>query len=402
MFALLRVEDLSMTIRVAALTTGFLAARCFSINAHLAHFADYIASRHERTEITIFDRPVPGVPAADARWASHMYGARGSAAVTSVDPATALSKGFMECLAGYDVIYVNIYHWGQAIGRLHAAYKAVRVIYYIHSLMAHELMSGHEWDSFHYDLANQESIIEAAEGLVFPSRMEKQNTQRLYGALEAKQQTVAYPLLPIRAESVIPPNPAREINDGGRFVFIGRFVSRKGIENMLLAFFAYYVIHGGELLLLTDIPSINYVPDFFAHGHAREKARFLVERGAVSLVPWENERSKYLQLLYSILKDAICIAPSLYDPFNIVVTEALFTAPAVIVSRLCGVTELLEGHARNGRVRMVNPYSVKDLELAMSQMAGTMFENSGDRTDISFGGVTDETEYEALFNALRS
>jgi glycosyltransferase involved in cell wall biosynthesis len=122
-------------------------------------------------------------------------------------------------------------------------------------------------------------------------------------------------------------------NRGGttRFLFVGRFIERKGIDVLLNAFAR---IEGGELWLVGDGPQ-----------------RELVEAAAA-----RDPRIRTLGHLQGApLDDAyretdVLVVPSLYEPWGLVVHEGLAHGLPVIVTDQVGAGDDLIDHGTNGFV----------------------------------------------------
>ncbi|GHS96442.1 hypothetical protein AGMMS50276_14840 [Synergistales bacterium] len=394
---------------VAALTWGFMGARLHSINLFLAHALKFITLKYNSV-CDVYDFVTPGASPRDFRQPFDMYGVESSPSVSirGVNGLEALSEEFFDELAAHDVLLVNIFHWGSVISRLKAKFPHIKVIYYIHSLLVCEnaACGGLSGERFALDLKNQESLIAAADGVIFPSHAEADYARRLYGI--KKPTTVVYPLPIIPARVLEEPDflpsfvkrraPLEErVDNRIKFVYIGRCVRQKGLETLVDAFFKFFTRSNRKSLLtfVSDSNEIEEISETLSD-RAKGKFRFLQAQNAIHLIDWINSRKRYLEFLHSLLiQNSIVIAPSLYDPFNIAVYEALSFGIKTVVSRLAGVTELLPD-AHEGPCRLINPTSPLDAYLGMLQMANAAAPNRG---TVSFP-ITPEMSYEALFRFM--
>ena len=142
--------------------------------------------------------------------------------------------------------------------------------------------------------------------------------------------TVIAPITAL-APAQMPERPRPERNGATRFLFVARFIERKGLEVLLEAFAR---IDGGELWLVGDGPQ-------------RETADAAAAR---------DPRIRALgHLQGAALEDAyrdtdVLVVPSLYEPWGLVVHEGLAHGLPVIVTDQVGAGDDLIDHGTNGFV----------------------------------------------------
>lgn len=121
--------------------------------------------------------------------------------------------------------------------------------------------------------------------------------------------------------------PARE-NDGIKFIFIGQFIERKGIFELVD--------------VVKNIELDNWTLDFYGDGELREyinrELSDKIENGHVSLKG--NVNNKILLEEYLPCYDYL-ILPSRYDGWGTVINEALMKGVRVITNHMCGASALI-------------------------------------------------------------
>jgi glycosyltransferase involved in cell wall biosynthesis len=155
--------------------------------------------------------------------------------------------------------------------------------------------------------------------------------------------TVIAPITALAPEQM-PERPRPERAGSTRFLFVGRFIERKGLDVLLDAFGR---VGGGELWLVGDGPQ-----------------REIVEAAAA-----RDPRIRALgHLQGDPLEDAyqqadVLVVPSLYEPWGLVVHEGLAHGLPVIVTDQVGAGDDLVDHGTNGFV--VSTGSAEELTGAM-------------------------------------
>jgi glycosyltransferase involved in cell wall biosynthesis len=143
------------------------------------------------------------------------------------------------------------------------------------------------------------------------------------------------------------------------FLFVGRFLERKGIDLLVEAFRRYREVFGGrawDLVLVGtgELPKIV--------------AGCIGINGGIHLAGPRFGRD--LCRLYSLAR--ACIVPSHKDPWALVVNEAMASGLPVIVSRGCGAAKTLVREAENGWT--FAPGDAEALKRLMTRM--TLLEDS--------------------------
>jgi len=155
--------------------------------------------------------------------------------------------------------------------------------------------------------------------------------------------TVIAPITALAPEHM-PERPRPERAGSTRFLFVGRFIERKGLDVLLDAFGR---VGGGELWLVGDGPQREIVEAAAARD---PRIRAL---GHLQGDPLEHA---YQQA-------DVLVVPSLYEPWGLVVHEGLAHGLPVIVTDQVGAGDDLVDHGRNGFV--VSTGSAEELTGAM-------------------------------------
>jgi glycosyltransferase involved in cell wall biosynthesis len=383
----------------AALLWGFSSSHIHSINLFAAHMMTYLMKNYDvKWDVYDYERDDEECPPLTEIFGR--YEEENEFPIPSfqrIDDISAISETFTARLAAnYDVVFVNLFPWAEAIRRLKGIHPATRVVYYSHSLLRFEnvINGGIRSKNFDHNLACQETLISLADTILFPSYLEKACGQRLYGLDEKETKTgVIYPLPFMRASNRRPTGKDRE-KTGAAFVYIGRCVYQKGLDSLIEAFFQYWVEHDGSgtMTFVSETADSNQVMEILPRTETRQKLTFLIDRQAFNFIPWQNTREAYLGLLDQLKYERrILIAASFYEPFAIVAYEAVTRGLPVILSRFCGVVELLPPKAP--LYRLVNPYSPGEITGAMEELVSVV--HSGPAEPVPLG-VTPEMSYDAI------
>ena len=127
------------------------------------------------------------------------------------------------------------------------------------------------------------------------------------------------------------------------------------------------------------------------------KFKSLLDRGAISLTGWKRDRVEYISFICE--QCDTLVVPSLYDPFNIITYDAIQMGVPVVLSRFCGVNELLPEDC--GRGVRTNPYDAYDLFKSIEEMfLGLQHREILMPCILSYGIADVNREYNKLLNGI--
>jgi glycosyltransferase involved in cell wall biosynthesis len=320
----------------------------------------------------------------------------------NVEADSALSDAILEKLAAHPCVLVNLFPWADVVLRLKQAFPEKRVVYFVHSVLRYERVANpyYLWgEAFGVDIEKQERLIDLADVLIFPSSSDREYSKRLY-PLESKKTEVIYPL------PVVPVFDAENYDaeqkqkaDVAQWLYIGRGDLRKGLESVIESYFQYYCRRSAlaHLNFVSDLEDAHHQLAALLRDELKLKLDFLVSRKALSFSSWKDDRRAYIDFVRRLVQqNAMLLAPSYYDPFNIVIYECLLLGMPAVISRLAGVAELLKPEG-SFRFRLVNPYSAKEIVRAMEELSDPVVPHASG--SLSFD-VTPKGSYEALAKAL--
>ncbi|HEX2122944.1 MAG TPA: glycosyltransferase family 4 protein [Thermoanaerobaculia bacterium] len=332
--------------RIAILTTRFFDARSISINYYIAGMVAAMADHHIQSRPRILSLDALDERTRPIRDVFMDHGFPPTAA--EADSLTVLdSAAIADALDEADLIVTTFYDWGDHVAAARRR-RDVPVVYWVPSILLHEYVVGgrYRWSDSGASARRQRALIRSADLLIFNSQMDRELASRYFPGVAAKS-------------CAIHPVPAYRLpcaNDAAQrtITYAGRWDPRKGIDALVDCVFQLYAADRTiRLRVLTDAPTVSGAAAMLPNVTAR-KLELLTGAGAVELVPWMGRRSAYLE---ELCRSGVLLAPSLYDPFNIVAFDAVTLGVPSIISTFCGVTEVLRESAT---VRFLNPLDVDD------------------------------------------
>lgn len=263
-----------------------------------------------------------------------------------------------ETIAEYDVVVAQMYTWADVLEEARAINPGLTIIAWVHSLLLHERNVGnrHYGPLFDFWHQRQKKLLSLADHVVFDSDFDLEICRSLYG-------------MPPGGASRIHPVPAadgREVEahrfagnglPNVRLAYLGRWEVRKGVETLLEAFCQCHAGDGMTLTIVSDFDPRRASTSLFSTPEAARRFDRLVKRGAIRIAGWKRSRRDYLHFLRT--ETDLVVIPSLYDPFNIIAYDCLANGVPLVVSRMCGVRELIPDNA--GSAVLINPYDAGEL-----------------------------------------
>ena len=171
----------------------------------------------------------------------------------------------------------------------------------------------------------------------------------------------------------------------------------RSIEQLVDSFFHCHTQYGMELHILSDYLYMENFDRLFLSPDNAVKFKSLLDRGAISLTGWKRDRVEYISFICE--QCDTLVVPSLYDPFNIITYDAIQMGVPVVLSRFCGVNELLPEDC--GRVVRTNPYDAYDLFKSIEEMfLGLQHREILMPCILSYGIADVNREYNKLLNGI--
>jgi glycogen synthase len=236
-----------------------------------------------------------------------------------------------------DVIHLHVF-WLWDIAAYLREQTGVPLVYTVHSLdlAEYELGNGPAECLGQWNL--QQAVLSGADLIVAPTRSER-NLVVGYCPAVADRVTVAghgIDDLPVRFSG----RGRRDTDDEINVLFVGRFVDRKGVRDLLAAI----------PRILERAPSARFI---LAGGHRGTTAEEIESwwlwpqlrpfRDRIRFTGWlSQEDTAHLYAASDVL-----VVPSWYEPFGMVVLEGMLNGMAIAASDVGGPSEILQ-HERTG------------------------------------------------------
>ncbi len=351
-------------VSIAFLTLDFLGGSSLSINYYIATLLQFIDDFFELDKLTIFSHQEEGRENRSlVETMSDHYVMAYSQKVDVVTVNCFELKDGLDALRAYDLIVSTVYHWGNVVEKLKATGRTrQKVIYWLPSILWHEFIidKQRKWYRFDFFIDLQKKMVQSADHVIFNSRSDSYNGYKYFGDLISSS-TVIYPASILPDEEKISRRRSNFENDDIKFGFAGRWDYRKGIYLLAESFFHYFSQVGqASLCILSDFSNFDVGFDPFL-----EKGFYYLHQcGAIKLFDWKRARKEYLGFLKAC---DIVVMPSLYDPFNLIAYDCICLGIPLILSRFCGVEELVRDET--DFVIKINPLDTEEMYTAMKHMA---------------------------------
>ena len=345
--------------KIAFLTTDLLGNRAFSINSHLllmlyvlkdilrdAHV--YILSSNINSEpVFSFSQvkkqhAIP-VPSYDMEVMVVDY--------RNVDEAARI-------LSSCDIVFSEMYIWAPAILEAKRLTPSIKVFYWIHSLLAEEMICNRhsKWIGYNLFEKMQNNLINVADKIVLDSRYDCDLCDRFYNS-HAKS-SIIYPVPLPYISKYKPHNMEKTI------FYTGRWEYRKGMEYLIRAFFKLYTEDPSvKLIMLSDMNYIDNFESVFYDNTVAHMFKWLMEKGVITLSPWINMRTEYIDFVKR--EATVVVLPSLYDPFNIIAYDCAVNSIPMVLSNFCGVTEIINDFSK---IERINPFDSTQIYHSMKKL----------------------------------
>jgi len=352
-------------LSVAFLTQDFLGPQTFSINYYVAMVLHMLAEAAAPARVVVYSHRGSEYSPRSPREVLSDYAV--GPGLLEVEAFTRDAFRFSDAsfLTEFDVVICTMYWWGDVLADLvsRRGRGAPRIIYWLPSILMHEYVTNHHhaWPRMDLMFDLQKKCVQAADHVVFNSRADRERGYGYFGSTAHEKSSVTYPVsLPCTVATT-----QHHVGLRRRFGFAGRWEYRKGAHLLVEAFFRRYCRHRSDtLVLFSDLLDHDFDPAVALDASAARKLEKLMAAGAVEMVRWRSSRNEYLQALAGC--DVLAV-PSLYDPFNMVAYDAIALGIPTVLSRFCGVEEIVA--AAHPRVVKINPWDLDEFDAALEQMA---------------------------------
>ena len=282
-------------------------------------------------------------------------------------------------VASYSVLFVQMYVWSEAVERAKQLNPDLKVISWIHSLLCQEYIANmqRKWIGYDNFLDMQKRLLDQADMVITDSQFDNVNAKRFHNNI-IKKSKVIYPvssIIPVK-ENFCDVSGIKETSSI-KLLYSGRWEYRKGVEQLIECFFRCYTEFGMKLDILSDS---NYLEDYeniFQSPSVKRKFESLCSCGAVRMIRWKRSRTEYIEYVKNNCD--IAVIPSLYDPFNIIAYDCFCLGKPMVLSRFCGVEELISDECDS--VVKVNPFDVDDLYSGILELSHRIINQSSIRVE---------------------
>lgn len=392
-------EDKMKNISIACLTADLLGGRSFSINYHLVSVVKGIFDNDDISEIKIFSTSINDTcqnSFQEILCDFDIHLPNGCVSIYELDAKDPFAAAGV--LVGFDVILCEMFVWSDAIREAQKLKGDLKVIYCIHSVLLQELIANaqNKWVGFNLFHFQQKELIDMADYLIFDSNLDKEYASRFFNDVE-KRSFIVYPVPDPASYGNMKISVSHREKRKIRLLYAGRWEYRKGIEQLVECFFRLYAEYGMQLIVLSDYDKMANYEHIFLSPDNSVRFHSLLEVGAISMHRWKRNRLDYLTFMKEYAD--IVVVPSLYDPFNIIAYDTVQMGIPTVLSKFCGVGELLDKHTEH--VMTMNPYDVSDLFGCICKMK-TMLQEKRDfcTNSISYGIQDVAADYNKIIASI--
>jgi glycosyltransferase involved in cell wall biosynthesis len=236
-----------------------------------------------------------------------------------------------------DVLHLHVF-WLWAVAKFLQEHTGIPLVYTVHSLDVAEYEFGNGPPQCLTQWSTQEAVLASANLIVAPSESERELISWYCPAVAGRVRVAGHGI----DDTPVTPRPQPEPGCAGAVtvLYVGRFVDRKGIRELLAAIpelldrapLARFILSGGHRGTTAEQMQSWWLPAVL-----RPTCNRLAFTGWLSP---EELREHYR------IAD-ILVVPSWYEPFGMVVLEAMIYGMAIAATRVGGLAEILE-HERTG------------------------------------------------------
>lgn len=333
--------------KIAFLTTDLLGNRAFSINSHLLLMLYVLKDILRDAHVYILSSNINSEPVFSFSQVKEQH----AIPVPSYDMEVMVVDyrnvdEAVRILSSCDIVFSEMYIWAPAILEAKRLTPSIKVFYWIHSLLAEEMICNRhsKWIGYNLFEKMQNDLINVADKIVLDSRYDCDLCDRFYNS-RAKS-SIIYPV-PLPYLSKCKPH-----NTEKTIFYTGRWEYRKGMEYLIRAFFKLYTEDPSvKLIMLSDMNYIDNFESVFYDNTVAHMFKWLMEKGVITLSPWINMRTEYIDFVKR--EATVVVLPSLYDPFNIIAYDCAVNSIPMVLSNFCGVTEIINDFSK---IERINPF----------------------------------------------
>ncbi|WP_303011265.1 glycosyltransferase [uncultured Bacteroides sp.] len=384
---------------IACLTADLLGGRSFSINYHLFTVINAILENDSVSSIHLYTTSINDCSSCsliEIQADFHIRFPQSRVFIHEMDSKDILFAG--EALSGFDLLICEMFVWGDSVKYARSMRPSIKVIYCVHSILQQELIANaqNKWIGFDHFHRLQREMMGMADCLIFDSEMDREYASRFFPDI-IRRSSVIYPVSAPMQGLECTWDITKVSFSRFRLLYAGRWEYRKGIEQLIDCFFHCHTQYGMELVVLSDYFYMENFDRLFLSPDNAAKFKALLDRGAIRLIGWKRDRAEYISFICGQCDSLV--VPSLYDPFNIVAYDAVQMGVPVVLSRFCGVSELIPD--TYGRVVKANPYDGYDLFKSVEKMYRSLQEREiAPLHAVPYGVVEAGREYNRLINGI--
>jgi glycogen synthase len=236
-----------------------------------------------------------------------------------------------------DVLHLHVF-WLWAVAKLLQEHTSIPLVYTVHSLDVAEYELGNGPSQCLAQWRTQQAVLASADLIVAPSESERELLSRYCPAVADRVRVAGHGIDDAPVTPRYQPEPGAE--RAATVLYVGRFVDRKGIRELLAAIpdmlnrapLVRFVLTGGHRGTTGEQLASWWLPAVLRPACDRV--------GFTGWLPPEQLREYYR------LAD-ILVVPSWYEPFGMVVLEGMLHGMAIAATRVGGLAEILQ-HERTG------------------------------------------------------
>lgn len=339
--------------KIAFLTTDLLGNRVFSINSHLLLMLYSLKDLFRDSKVYVLTSNINSEPVFSFRQVREQHAVPDpqldiEVLVVDYRNVDEAAKIISSC----NSVFSQMYIWAPAILHAKRLNPNIKVFYWIHSLLIEEMICNRHSKWIDYELFEkmQNDLVSVADKIILDSKYDCDLCDRFYNS-NAKS-TIIYPV-PLPYISKCKPNN----NIVKNVFFTGRWEYRKGLEYLIRAFFKLHTEDTNvKLTMLSDMNYLDNFESIFNDQAVKHMFECLLEKGALNLIPWINQRTNYIDFVKR--EASVVVLPSLYDPFNIIAYDCIVNSIPLVLSNFCGAVEVVEDFSK---IERINPFDATQI-----------------------------------------